>query len=117
LAQPAPQAGTQLRQGFDVNAIDKSVDPCDDFYQFACGNWLNKNPIPADQSSWGRFNVLAERNRSILKDILETSAAKKTRTPIEAKIGDYYQACMDEKAINQRGGNCKAPSFGRACLL
>ncbi|MDZ4801230.1 MAG: M13 family metallopeptidase [Bryobacteraceae bacterium] len=89
--------------GFSPEALDRSVNPCTNFYQFACGGWMKANPIPADQSTWGRFNELDERNKSILRDILETSAAKKTRTAVEQKIGDYYQACMDEKGIDAKG--------------
>src|SRR5258708_4585801 len=100
-----------MKQGFDVNAVDKTADPCGDFYQYACGNWIKASPIPADQSSWGRFNVLAEHNKSMLKDILETSVAKKDRTPIEQKIGDYYSACMDQKAIEAKGTAPLKPIF------
>ena len=55
---------------FDLNAIDKSIDPCVDFYQYACGTWMKNNPIPADKSRWGRFNELAEYNLYVLRDIL-----------------------------------------------
>ncbi len=55
---------------FDLNAIDKSADPCVDFYQYACGTWMKNNPIPPDKSRWGRYDALAERNRYILRDIL-----------------------------------------------
>jgi putative endopeptidase len=92
-----------LRPGFDVNAIDKTVNPCEDFYQFACGGWIANSPIPPDQASWGRFNELAERNRRTLKDVLETASAKTTRSAVEQKIGDFYTACMDEKGIETRG--------------
>jgi putative endopeptidase len=89
---------------FDVGAMDKTADPCSDFFQYACGNWVKANPIPPDQSRWGRFSELAERNRAVLRDILE-EAAKPTaqRDAIAKQIGDYYAACMDEKAIEAKG--------------
>ena len=82
--------------GFDPAALDKSADACSDFFQFSCGGWLAHNEIPADQSRWGRFQELAERNRQTLSEILE-------KTPAGDKIGDYYASCMDEKAIEQKG--------------
>jgi len=91
------------QQGFDPKALDPKTDPCNDFYQYACGNWLVNNPIPADQASWGRFNQLHERNQKILRDILETSSAKINRSAVEQKIGDYFSSCMDEKAIDAKG--------------
>ena len=88
----------------DLTAVDKSVDPCVDFYHYACGTWMKNNPIPPDQAMWGRFNEVAERNRDILHQILE-EASKPTagRDAITQKIGDYYGACMDEKAIDAKG--------------
>ena len=89
---------------FDATALDRNIDPCVDFYQFSCGNWIKNNPIPPDQSSWGRFNQLSEHNRMVLHDILE-KAEKVTpnRSSNEQKIGDYYASCMDEATINQKG--------------
>ena len=99
---------------FDLNAIDKSADPCVDFYQYACGTWIKNNPIPADQSRWGRFSELEERNRDVLHDILE-DAAKTTakRDATTQKIGDYYAACMDTAGIDAKGLTPLQPEFDR----
>lgn len=90
--------------GFDMSAMDRSAEPCDDFYQFVCGSWVKNNPIPSDQARWGRFSQLAERNRQIARQILEKASANDPkRDAVHQKIGDYYQACMDEKTINDKG--------------
>jgi len=116
-AQETPPAhGPQsLRQNssLDLSSLDRSADPCVDFYQFSCGGWLKNHPIPPDQASWGRFNELAERNRAELRAILEDAAAAKNRTPNEQKIGDYFASCMDETAINQKGIAVLQPELER----
>ena len=89
--------------GFDVKAMDKTADPCNDFYQYACGTWMKNNPVPPDQSTWGRFNELAERNQMILRGILEKDAKGSDRNEDQQKIGDYYGACMDEATIDKKG--------------
>jgi endothelin-converting enzyme/putative endopeptidase len=81
--------------------LDESVAPCENFYRFACGGWLDANPIPADQSSWGVDQAMSERGQTMLRDILEKAAA--TPTPETRKIGDYYAACMDEGRIEALG--------------
>lgn len=102
---------------FNPANLDRSADPCVDFYQFSCGNWLKNNPIPPDQATWGRFNELAERNRAILRDILEDAAKPEKRTPNVQKVGDYYATCMDEAAINQKGVAVLKPEFDRIAGL
>ena len=62
-------------KSYDLSAMDKSVDPCQDFYQYACGTWRKNNPIPPDQARWGRFNELADYNRQFLHNILEKVSA------------------------------------------
>jgi putative endopeptidase len=93
----------KITPGFDLRAIDRKANPCEDFYQFACGTWLKNNPIPSDQASWGRFSELAERNKAILRQILEQAATAKNQDPNLQKIGDYYASCMDEKTIAAKG--------------
>jgi endothelin-converting enzyme/putative endopeptidase len=97
-------AWAQKPSAFDPATFDRTVDPCVDFYQFACGGWMAANPIPSDQSRWGRFNVLRERNRAVLQGLLETASVNKpARSVADQEIGDYYAACMDEATINAKG--------------
>ncbi|MGD1097379.1 MAG: M13 family metallopeptidase, partial [Bryobacteraceae bacterium] len=94
----------QKSPGFDPAALDRAVNPCVDFYHYACGGWMAANPIPSDQSRWGRFDALQENNRTILQNILESASTNRPgRSVIEREIGDYYAACMDEKTIDAEG--------------
>jgi putative endopeptidase len=109
---------SQKSPGFDPHALDRSADPCANFYRYACGAWLAANPVPNDQARWGRFDVLQERNRTILQNILESASANKPgRAAIEQKIGDYYASCMDEKAINERGTAPLKPDLDRIAAM
>jgi endothelin-converting enzyme/putative endopeptidase len=105
-AQTTPDANSSKKAapGFSLDNIDKTVDPCVDFYQYACGNWMKSTEIPADQPEWVSFIEVDERNKDVLRDILEKAAkGGANRTPIEQKIGDFYGACMDEKAADAKG--------------
>ena len=88
----------------DLTNLDRSADPCTDFYKFSCGGWEKNNPIPADQSSWSVYGKLADENAQFLWGILKEDATMKDRTPVQQKIGDYFSACMDTAAINKLGG-------------
>src|SRR5580704_7094699 len=118
-ASGVAQRGTTANalSGFDPGAIDRSVSPCTNFYQFACGTWLKNNPIPSDQSSWGRFSELEERNREVLHQILEKAGAAPNRDASTQKIGDYYASCMDDKTIESKGLDPLRPELGRIMAM
>jgi putative endopeptidase len=111
-ANAAVPAEPKARQSFDLTAIDKTADPCSDFYQYACGNWKKDNPIPPDQSRWASFAQLRQRNDWLLYQELE-SASKPSpgRTALEQKYGDFYGSCMDVKVVNEKGLAPVRPSF------
>jgi putative endopeptidase len=104
-----------VSHGIDLTILDKTCKPCEDFYHYASGEWLAKNPVPAAYPSWGRFNELAERNRELLHQILEGAAAntKATAGSNEQKIGDFYASCMDEKQINAAGAKPLEAEFAQ----
>src|SRR5512140_66107 len=101
-------------QAAHIDAIDKSVDPCQDFYQYACGNWLKSAEIPADQTSWSSFVEIRERNAATLREILEKSSTPDAgRDAIAQKIGDYYGSCVDEKTVDAKGITALKPELDR----
>jgi predicted metalloendopeptidase len=103
---------------FDIANIDKTVDPCVDFYQYACGNWMKNNPIPGDQPIWLSFVEVYEHNLLVLRQILEKAAANDPRrSAVTQKIGDFYASCMDEAAVNKAGAAPLKPELDRIAAI
>jgi putative endopeptidase len=108
-------SGSSSGRGLDVANLDRSVKPCDDFYQFADGGWTRSNPIPPDHSSWATFNQLHDKNEEVLRAILDEASKDRSAAPGSnwQKIGDYYTSCMDEAQIETAGLQTLAPQFQR----
>jgi putative endopeptidase len=105
---PPPEAGPDQHftpiPGFDAASMDTTADPCDNFYQYACGNFAKLHPIPADLPEFDEFANLYEVNTAALHDILEQAAASGAdKGTNEQKIGDYYQSCLNTAGIDKRG--------------
>jgi len=98
--------------GFSEANLDRSCKPCDDFNQFAMGGWMKNHPIPAEYPNWGSFTMLADRNQTMLRGILEDAAkAGAAAGSNQQKIGDFYTSCMDTAAIEAAGVKPLAADF------
>ena len=91
--------------------MDRSIDPCVDFYKYACGAWSKQNPIPPDRTAWMVYSKAYEDNLALLHNVLEQAATAKSRDSVTQKVGDFYTACMDETTANQRGLSAIKPEL------
>ena len=115
---PADQAKTPQLQHFDPDLVDKALDPCNDFYKYACNKWLTANPIPADQVYWSTGSGLELWNENLLREtMVAASANDPKRASVQQKIGDYWTACMDESGIEAAGLKPLQPEFDRIAAL
>ena len=104
VAQTREEPALPYAPSLDLSSIDKSIDPCVNFYQYSCGRWQQKNPIPPDQTSWSVYGKLYEDNLNFLRGILEQAAAGSGKSDaVTQTIGNFYAACIDEPAIEKRG--------------
>jgi endothelin-converting enzyme/putative endopeptidase len=113
-AAPAPQHEPAL----DVTSMDRSIDPCVDFFKYSCGGWMKNNPIPPDQSSWDTYSKMQDENLGRLRGILETaSTPDPQRNAAAQKIGDYYSSCTDEKTVDRKGAEPLKPALDRIATI
>ena len=108
----------QVKSGIDTPSLDPACKPCEDFWRYANGGWVDKNPIPARSSAWGTISVMAEGNKERLRTILEAAALSKAApNSNERKIGDFYQSCMDTAAIDAAGLEPVKPHLDRIAKI
>ncbi|MGH9571597.1 MAG: M13 family metallopeptidase, partial [Candidatus Angelobacter sp.] len=124
LANPAlvidekPLTALPYTPSLDVASMDKTADPCMDFYQYSCGGWMKNNPIPADQAAWSVYGKLYQDNQRFLWGILNDLSKKTSgRSPNQQKIGDFFGSCMDEAAIEKAGAAPLEPALREIAAL
>src|SRR3979490_1081090 len=117
-ASPADDTKAPKLEHFDPEMVDKTLDPCNSFYKYACNKWLTANPVPPDQVYWSTGSGLELWNENLLRETLEASSVNDPkRTPVQRKIGDYWAACMDETGIEAAGLKPLQPELDRIAAL
>lgn len=110
--KPAPLTALPYTPSLDIPSMDRTADPCIDFYQYVCGGWMKNNPIPQDQARWSVYGKLNDENYQFLHGLLEEASRRgASRTASEAKIGDFFGACMDTAAIDRAGSTPIQPEL------
>ncbi|RFP66751.1 M13 family peptidase [Hymenobacter lapidiphilus] len=117
----APAAAQDLGPGRSISLadVDRSVSPCEDFFQFSGGNWLRNNPVPGYASSWGPRNLLNDRTQARLRQLLDDAAADQSAAPgsNRQKVGDFYASGMDSVGLEQAGLKYLKPELARIAAI
>jgi endothelin-converting enzyme/putative endopeptidase len=113
-----PLTSLPYTPSLDLHAMDRSVQPCENFYLYSCGTWIKDNPIPPDQASWDVYGKLTYENQLFLWGLLlQAGKTDAARTANEQKIGDLFHACMDEAAVEKAGAGPLDASLKRIAAL
>ena len=113
-----PMSSLPYSPSLDLTAIDRAANPCENFYQFACGTWIKNNPIPADQARWDVYGKLTNDNQLFLWGLLDQAGkTSASRTPNQQKIGDLFYSCMNEAAVEKLGAAPLADELARIAAL
>lgn len=113
-----PLTALPYTPSLDLPSMDKTADPCMDFYQYSCGGWTKNNPIPPDQAAWSVYGKLHQDNLRFLWGILDDLSKKAAgRTPAQQKIGDFFGACMNEPAVEKLGAAPLKPALREIAAL
>src|SRR5579863_9797040 len=104
LSQDRPLAALPYTPSLDLPSMDRSANPCTNFYRYSCGGWIKNNPIPPDQAVWNVYSKLQQDNELFLWGLLaQASMPDPARDAVRREIGDFFQACMDETGIERSG--------------
>ena len=113
-----PLTSLPYTPSLDLHVMDRSAQPCENFYVYACGTWIKDNPIPADQPRWDVYSKLTYENQLFLWGLLQQAGnTSAERTPNEQKIGDFFHACMDESAVEKAAAAPLAPALRQIASL
>jgi putative endopeptidase len=117
-AQNSSSSSLPALEHFSPDQVDKSLDPCTDFFQYACSKWNKANPIPPDQAASGTAFQLFLWNTAAVRNTLEDAAnLAPNRTPVQQKVGDYFASCMDESTVNKLGIAPLQPKLDRIAKM